>query len=85
MTIGQMTDSVERQSEARNTKQNGEIMDTDTRHSRRREEWTRLYYKTVYSSVNMNEMTIMKHLIGEEPYTKHNEYWKITVLSVVAN
>jgi hypothetical protein len=38
MTIGQMTDSVERQSEARNTKQNGEIMDTDTRNSRRTEE-----------------------------------------------
>jgi hypothetical protein len=33
----------------------------------------------------MNEMTIMKHLTGEEPYTKYNEYWKITVLSVVAN
>jgi len=30
-------------------------------------------------------MTIMKHLIGKEPHTKHNEYWKITVLFVVAN
>jgi hypothetical protein len=33
----------------------------------------------------MNEMTNMKHLIEEEPYTKHNEYWEITVHSVVAN
>jgi len=32
-----MTDNVERQSEARNTKQNGEIMDTDTRNSRTEE------------------------------------------------
>ena len=84
MTTGQMTDNVERQSEARNTKQNGEIMDTDTRNSRT-EEWTKLYYKKVNSSGNMNEMTIMKHLIGKEPHTKHNEYWKITVLFVVAN
>jgi len=37
MTIGQMKDSVERQSEARYTKQNGEIMNTDTRNSRRTE------------------------------------------------
>jgi hypothetical protein len=38
MTIGQMKDSVERQSEVRYTKQNREIMDTDTRNSRRTEE-----------------------------------------------
>jgi hypothetical protein len=36
MTNGQMTNSVERQSEARNTEENREIMDTDTRNSRRR-------------------------------------------------
>jgi hypothetical protein len=33
----------------------------------------------------MNEMTIIKHLIEEEPYKKHNEYWKITVFFIVAN
>jgi hypothetical protein len=33
-----MTDNVKRQSEARNTKQNGDIMDKDTRNSRRTEE-----------------------------------------------
>jgi hypothetical protein len=38
MTIWQMKDGVERQHEARYTKENGETVDTDKRNSRRTEE-----------------------------------------------
>jgi hypothetical protein len=38
MTIGQMKDGAERQSEGRYKNQNKDIMDTDTRNSRRAEE-----------------------------------------------